>query len=173
MSPYNSAFGGGCCVCWWSFCLFCVVLSYVKLKVLVLAPDAHFFVFICCASSVSHELSPDAEQYTLYPGDHLVLRCPAVEEEEEVGGAVAVMTSAVGWTKDQVTIHDGDHTLLRNGRLEIEGVEPADSGMYGCLAVGPWGNGSALFAVNISGTFVGVHLIYSRSMDVRLVVGLF
>ncbi|XP_048876758.1 fibroblast growth factor receptor 1b isoform X2 [Brienomyrus brachyistius] len=96
-----------------------------------------------------HELSPDAEQYTLYPGDHLVLRCPAVEEEEGEG-AVAVTTPAIGWTKDQVAIHDGDHTRLRNGRLEIEGVEPADSGMYGCLAIGPWGNGSALFAVNVS-----------------------
>ncbi|KAL4609309.1 fibroblast growth factor receptor 1-A-like isoform X3 [Arapaima gigas] len=77
---------------------------------------------LLCASSVPSETR--VEQYTLYPGDQLVLRCFAEVEEEQ----------------DQVTVLDGDHTRLRDGRLEIEGVEPGDSGLYTCLSVSPQGN---------------------------------
>uniref|UniRef100_A0A8D0CHL7 Fibroblast growth factor receptor n=1 Tax=Scleropages formosus TaxID=113540 RepID=A0A8D0CHL7_SCLFO len=70
-----------------------------------------FFFFFVCVPSVAPELW--AEQYTLYPGNRLVLHC---------------------------TTEDGDHTRLQDGWLEIEGVEPADSGLYACLGVSPQGN---------------------------------
>ncbi|MFT7817519.1 fibroblast growth factor receptor 1 isoform X4, partial [Arapaima gigas] len=89
---------------------------------------------LLCASSVPSETR--VEQYTLYPGDQLVLRCFAEVEEEQK----AASAPGIDWTKDQVTVLDGDHTRLRDGRLEIEGVEPGDSGLYTCLSVSPQGN---------------------------------
>ncbi|KPP58520.1 hypothetical protein Z043_123645, partial [Scleropages formosus] len=70
-----------------------------------------------------------AEQYTLYPGNRLVLHCTTEAEEEQR----EVVALAIGWTKDQMA-------LLQDGWLEIEGVEPADSGLYACLGVSPQGN---------------------------------
>ncbi|XP_053536078.1 fibroblast growth factor receptor 1-A isoform X1 [Ictalurus punctatus] len=77
--------------------------------------------------------------YTLYEGDKLELKCRSKEEPQEVS-----------WTKDQVLLADGEHTHLRNGQLEIEGVELADSGLYGCFARGPAGNHTEYFNVNVT-----------------------
>ncbi|XP_071259427.1 fibroblast growth factor receptor 1-A-like isoform X1 [Salvelinus alpinus] len=73
-----------------------------------------------------------AELYTLYPGDRLELKCN---------------TESVNWTKDDALVVDGEHTRLRDGQLEIEGVEPADSGLYTCVA---FGNHSSYFSVNVT-----------------------
>uniref|UniRef100_A0AAZ3Q9C6 Fibroblast growth factor receptor n=1 Tax=Oncorhynchus tshawytscha TaxID=74940 RepID=A0AAZ3Q9C6_ONCTS len=73
-----------------------------------------------------------AELYTLYPGDRLELKCS---------------TESVNWTKDETLVVDGEHTRLRDGQLEIEGVEPADSGLYTCVA---FGNHSSYFSVNVT-----------------------
>uniref|UniRef100_A0A8C7WH79 Fibroblast growth factor receptor n=1 Tax=Oncorhynchus mykiss TaxID=8022 RepID=A0A8C7WH79_ONCMY len=73
-----------------------------------------------------------AELYTLYPGDRLELKCS---------------TESVNWTKDDTLVVDGEHTRLRDGQLEIEGVEPADSGLYTCVA---FGNHSSYFSVNVT-----------------------
>ncbi|XP_026780943.1 fibroblast growth factor receptor 1-A isoform X3 [Pangasianodon hypophthalmus] len=77
--------------------------------------------------------------YTLYEGDKLELKCRSKEEPQEVS-----------WTKDQVSLTDGEHTHLRNGQLEIEGVELADSGLYGCFARGPAGNHTEYFNINVT-----------------------
>uniref|UniRef100_A0A673YG36 Fibroblast growth factor receptor n=1 Tax=Salmo trutta TaxID=8032 RepID=A0A673YG36_SALTR len=74
-----------------------------------------------------------AELYTLYPGDRLELKCN---------------TESVNWTKDDALVVDGEHTRLRDGQLEIEGVEPADSGLYTCVT---FGNHSSYFSVNVTG----------------------
>lgn len=74
-----------------------------------------------------------AERYTLYPGDRLELSCK---------------TDSVNWTKDHAVVLDGEHTRLRDGQLEIEGVEPADSGLYTCVT---FGNHSSYFSVNVTG----------------------
>ncbi|XP_046726913.1 fibroblast growth factor receptor 1-A isoform X3 [Silurus meridionalis] len=76
--------------------------------------------------------------YTLYEGDKLELKCSTEEPHEVI------------WTKDQAVIADGEHTHLRNGQLEIEGVELADSGLYGCFAPGPAGNHTEYFNVNVT-----------------------
>uniref|UniRef100_A0A4W5LKS8 receptor protein-tyrosine kinase n=1 Tax=Hucho hucho TaxID=62062 RepID=A0A4W5LKS8_9TELE len=73
-----------------------------------------------------------AELYTLYPGDRLELKCN---------------TESVNWTKDDALVVDGEHTRLRDGQLEIEGVEPADSGLYTCVT---FGNHSSYFSVNVT-----------------------
>ncbi|XP_020345504.1 fibroblast growth factor receptor 1-A isoform X5 [Oncorhynchus kisutch] len=73
-----------------------------------------------------------AERYTLYPGDRLELSCK---------------TESVNWTKDHAVVVDGEHTRLRDGQLEIEGVEPADSGLYTCVT---FGNHSSYFSVNVT-----------------------
>uniref|UniRef100_A0A674AA57 Fibroblast growth factor receptor n=1 Tax=Salmo trutta TaxID=8032 RepID=A0A674AA57_SALTR len=73
-----------------------------------------------------------AERYTLYPGDRLELSCK---------------TDSVNWTKDHAVVLDGEHTRLRDGQLEIEGVEPADSGLYTCVT---FGNHSSYFSVNVT-----------------------
>lgn len=77
--------------------------------------------------------------YTLYEGEKLELKCRSKEEPQEVN-----------WTKDQVSLADGEHTHLRDGQLEIEGVELADSGLYGCFARSPEGNHTEYFNVNVT-----------------------
>uniref|UniRef100_A0A671TDK3 Fibroblast growth factor receptor n=1 Tax=Sinocyclocheilus anshuiensis TaxID=1608454 RepID=A0A671TDK3_9TELE len=81
------------------------------------------------------ELTP----YTLYPGDKLELSCKGIEEIQEVT-----------WTKDHVPLVDGEHTRLRNHQMEIERVEPADSGLYACFAQGPNSNHTDFFNVNVT-----------------------
>uniref|UniRef100_A0A672R893 Fibroblast growth factor receptor n=1 Tax=Sinocyclocheilus grahami TaxID=75366 RepID=A0A672R893_SINGR len=81
------------------------------------------------------ELTP----YTLYPGDKLELSCKGIEEIQEVT-----------WTKDHVPLVDGEHTRLRNHQMEIETVEPADSGLYACFAQGPNSNHTDYFNVNVT-----------------------
>ncbi len=78
--------------------------------------------------------------YTLYPGDKLDLSCKSIEETQEVT-----------WTKYHVLLVDGEHTRLRNHQMEIEAVEPADSGLYACFAQGPNSNHSDYFSVNVTG----------------------
>ncbi|XP_026058469.1 fibroblast growth factor receptor 1-A-like isoform X2 [Carassius auratus] len=77
--------------------------------------------------------------YTLYPGDKLELSCQAVEEIQEVT-----------WTKDHVPLVDGERTRLRNHQMEIETVEPADSGLYACFAQGPNSNHTDYFNINVT-----------------------
>ncbi|XP_016371199.1 fibroblast growth factor receptor 1-A isoform X4 [Sinocyclocheilus rhinocerous] len=77
--------------------------------------------------------------YTLYPGDKLELSCKSIEETQEVT-----------WTKDHVPLVDGEHTRLHNHQMEIEAVEPADSGLYACFAQGPNSNHTDYFSVNIT-----------------------
>uniref|UniRef100_A0A8C4IJ85 Fibroblast growth factor receptor n=1 Tax=Dicentrarchus labrax TaxID=13489 RepID=A0A8C4IJ85_DICLA len=77
-----------------------------------------------------------AELFTLYLGDRLDLTCPARDSPH-----------AVNWTKDHVTVVDGEHTRIRNGQLEIESVELTDSGLYACTT---FGNHSDYF--NVTGT---------------------
>ncbi|KPP67867.1 hypothetical protein Z043_113492, partial [Scleropages formosus] len=77
--------------------------------------------------------------YTLSPGDRLELCCDNTKE-----------TQVIDWTKDHVAVLDGEHTRLRDNCLEIEGVEPADSGFYACFARGPFANYSAYFSVNVT-----------------------
>ncbi|XP_016098769.1 fibroblast growth factor receptor 1-A-like [Sinocyclocheilus grahami] len=81
------------------------------------------------------ELTP----YTLYPGDKLELSCKGIEEIQQVT-----------WTKDHVPLVDGEHTRLRNHQMEIETVEPADSGLYACFAQGPNSNHTDYFNVNVT-----------------------
>ncbi|XP_067251560.1 fibroblast growth factor receptor 1-A-like, partial [Chanodichthys erythropterus] len=77
--------------------------------------------------------------FTLYPGDKLELICKDKEETQEVT-----------WTKDHVPLVDGEHTRLRNDQMEIESVEPADSGLYACFAQGPNSNHTDYFNVNVT-----------------------
>uniref|UniRef100_A0A8C1YK81 Fibroblast growth factor receptor n=1 Tax=Cyprinus carpio TaxID=7962 RepID=A0A8C1YK81_CYPCA len=77
--------------------------------------------------------------YTMYPGDKLELNCKSIEEPHEVT-----------WTKDHVPLVDGEHTRLRNHQMEIEAVEPADSGLYACFAQGPNSNHTDYFSVNVT-----------------------
>ncbi|XP_046871617.1 fibroblast growth factor receptor 1-A isoform X4 [Hypomesus transpacificus] len=95
--------------------------------------------------AVINEVPPEAqaEQYTLYPGDRLELSCTAKTE---------FTPQAANWTKDHAAVLDGEHMRLRNGALEIKGVEPADSGLYVCTT---FGNHSLYFSVNVS---VDVHV---------------
>lgn len=73
--------------------------------------------------------------FTLYPGEHLVLKC-----------LISDTTHAVNWTKDNVVVVDGEHTRIRSAQLEIESVEVTDSGLYTCTT---FGNHSVFF--NVSG----------------------
>lgn len=93
-----------------------------------------------CSVCLSAVALTEAAVYTLYVGDKLELSCGAKGEPQEVN-----------WTKDQVLLVNGEHTHLRNGALEIESVEPADSGLYACLARGPTGNHTEYFNVNVTG----------------------
>uniref|UniRef100_A0A8C2GHZ5 Fibroblast growth factor receptor n=1 Tax=Cyprinus carpio TaxID=7962 RepID=A0A8C2GHZ5_CYPCA len=67
------------------------------------------------------------------------LSCKAIEEIQEVT-----------WTKDLVPLVDGEHIRLRNHQIEIETVEPADSGLYACFAQGPNSNHTDYFNVNVT-----------------------
>lgn len=78
--------------------------------------------------------------FTLYPGEKLELSCKGKEETQEVT-----------WTKDHVPLVDGEHTRLRDHQMEIETVEPADSGLYACFAQGPNSNHTDYFNVNVTG----------------------
>lgn len=78
--------------------------------------------------------------FTLYPGEKLELSCKGKEEAQEVT-----------WTKDLIPLADGDHTRLRNDQLEVEAVEPADSGLYACFAQGTNSNHTDYFNVNVTG----------------------
>ncbi|KAJ3603477.1 hypothetical protein NHX12_028223 [Muraenolepis orangiensis] len=81
-------------------------------------------------------LEAQAELFTLYPGDRLVLKCPSEDS----------LQAPVNWTKDHGALADGDHTRIRNRQLVIEAVEPADSGLYACTT---FGNHSVLFNVSV------------------------
>uniref|UniRef100_A0AAY4E3J1 Fibroblast growth factor receptor n=1 Tax=Denticeps clupeoides TaxID=299321 RepID=A0AAY4E3J1_9TELE len=83
------------------------------------------------------------EAYALFPGERLVLRC--FDQEEPQWLAVPVT-----WTKNQTAVSDGRHVHLHGAQLEIESVEPADSGLYSCFAQSHFGNHSTVFAVNIT-----------------------
>uniref|UniRef100_A0A8C1RLD9 Fibroblast growth factor receptor n=1 Tax=Cyprinus carpio TaxID=7962 RepID=A0A8C1RLD9_CYPCA len=85
------------------------------------------------------DLNRTPTPYTLYPGDKLELSCKAIEEIQEVT-----------WTKDLVPLVDGEHIRLRNHQIEIETVEPADSGLYACFAQGPNSNHTDYFNVNVT-----------------------
>lgn len=154
---------------WWSslslVSLVCGILFFFFLVVFVLSVCP---LESCLAACTDHHLDPRpmhakyiffvffvhpsvppqtaAEVYTLYPGERLELHCEPKEE-----------TKVVSWTKDGVPVLDGEHVHLRktenlqDGQLEIEGVEPADSGLYSCFASGPYGNQSSYFFVNITG----------------------
>uniref|UniRef100_A0A673C8B0 Fibroblast growth factor receptor n=1 Tax=Sphaeramia orbicularis TaxID=375764 RepID=A0A673C8B0_9TELE len=77
-----------------------------------------------------------AQLFTLDFGDRLDLTCPDKDSHH-----------AVNWTKDHVAIVDGEHTHIRNGQLEIETVELADSGLYTCTT---FGNRSINFNVTVN-----------------------
>lgn len=66
-------------------------------------------------------METQAQLYTLYHGDRLELSCSAKDS-----------LPAVNWTKDHVTVVDGEHTRIRSGQLEIETVELTDAGLYAC-----------------------------------------
>lgn len=75
----------------------------------------------------------EAELFTLYPGKRLDLSCSPKDSAH-----------TVNWTKDHVPVVDGEHTRIRYGQLEIEAVEPTDSGLYACTT---FGNHSVYFNV--------------------------
>ncbi|XP_067250171.1 fibroblast growth factor receptor 1-A-like [Chanodichthys erythropterus] len=90
-------------------------------------------------SATQDEALVEPTPFTLYPGDKLELSCKGKEETQEVT-----------WTKDHVPLVDGEHTRLRNDQMEIESVEPADSGLYACFAQGPNSNHTDYFNVNVT-----------------------
>ncbi|XP_034068458.1 fibroblast growth factor receptor 1-A isoform X3 [Gymnodraco acuticeps] len=75
------------------------------------------------------------ELFTLYLGDRLDLSCSAKDS-----------LHVVNWTKEHVSVVDGEHTHIRNGQLEIETVELTDSGLYACIT---FGNHSVYFNVTV------------------------
>lgn len=87
---------------------------------------SHFFFMVASVET-------QAELFTLYLGDRLDLSCSARDSHD-----------AVNWTKDHVTVVDGEHTRIRNGQMEIEAVELTDSGLYACTT---FGNHSVFFNV--------------------------
>lgn len=90
-------------------------------------------------------METQAELFTLYLGDRLDLGCTAKESLQ-----------AVNWTKDHVVVVDGEHMHIRNGQLEIESVEPADSGLYTCTT---FGNHTVYFNVTGKGLATLVRLV--------------
>ncbi|XP_036953570.1 fibroblast growth factor receptor 1-A isoform X8 [Acanthopagrus latus] len=88
-----------------------------------------------CRPANPDEAETQAELFTLYLGDRLDLSCSARDSHD-----------AVNWTKDQVTVVDGEHTRIRNGQMEIEAVELTDSGLYACTT---FGNHSVFFNVTV------------------------
>ncbi|XP_014883927.1 fibroblast growth factor receptor 1-A isoform X1 [Poecilia latipinna] len=88
-----------------------------------------------CRPANTDEVSVEAELFTLYPGKRLDLSCSPKDSPH-----------TVNWTKDHVVVVDGEHTRIRNGQLEIEAVEPTDSGLYACTT---FGNHSVYFNVSV------------------------
>ncbi|XP_077377495.1 fibroblast growth factor receptor 1-A isoform X1 [Festucalex cinctus] len=90
-----------------------------------------------CHPAIPDEVAVEtpAELFALYLGDRLDLRCFTKDPPR-----------AVNWTKDHAAVVDGEHTRIRNGQLEIETVELADSGLYACMT---FGNRSVFFNVTV------------------------
>ncbi|XP_047236446.1 fibroblast growth factor receptor 1-A isoform X2 [Girardinichthys multiradiatus] len=88
-----------------------------------------------CRPANTDEVTVEAELFTLYPGKRLDLSCSPKDSPH-----------TVNWTKDHVAVVDGEHTRIRNGQLEIEAVEPTDSGLYACTT---FGNHSLYFNVTV------------------------
>ncbi|KAK5605769.1 Fibroblast growth factor receptor 1-A [Crenichthys baileyi] len=88
-----------------------------------------------CRPANTDEVTVEAELFTLYPGKRLDLSCSPKDSPH-----------TVNWTKDHVAVVDGEHTRIRNGQLEIEAVEPTDSGLYACTT---FGNHSLFFNVTV------------------------
>ncbi|XP_015225535.1 PREDICTED: fibroblast growth factor receptor 1-A-like isoform X3 [Cyprinodon variegatus] len=88
-----------------------------------------------CRPAHPDEVSVEAELFTLYPGKRLDLSCVSKD-----------LGHTVNWTKNHVAIVDGEHTRIRKGQLEIEAVEPPDSGLYACTT---FGNYSVYFNVTV------------------------
>uniref|UniRef100_A0A8C7UMS8 Fibroblast growth factor receptor n=1 Tax=Oncorhynchus mykiss TaxID=8022 RepID=A0A8C7UMS8_ONCMY len=113
--------------------LLCLVLTRLRKRFLIVVGDQALTPFPVCTLVIPvPPVEIQAERYTLYPGDRLELSCK---------------TESVNWTKDHAVVVDGEHTRLRDGQLEIEGVEPADSGLYTCVT---FGNHSSYFSVNVT-----------------------
>uniref|UniRef100_A0A668AIG1 Fibroblast growth factor receptor n=1 Tax=Myripristis murdjan TaxID=586833 RepID=A0A668AIG1_9TELE len=87
-----------------------------------------------------------AKLFTLYPGERLDLGCTDKDSQSH---------QAYNWTKDHVPVVDGEHTRIREGRLKIETVEPADSGLYACTT---FGNHSSYFNVTAVSLSLSCHL---------------
>uniref|UniRef100_A0A674A6V6 Fibroblast growth factor receptor n=1 Tax=Salmo trutta TaxID=8032 RepID=A0A674A6V6_SALTR len=111
----------------------CVWRQYGQCSLIVVGDQALTPCPVCTLVIPVPPVEIQAERYTLYPGDRLELSCK---------------TDSVNWTKDHAVVLDGEHTRLRDGQLEIEGVEPADSGLYTCVT---FGNHSSYFSVNVTG----------------------
>ncbi|XP_059909482.1 fibroblast growth factor receptor 1-A-like [Gadus macrocephalus] len=107
---------------------------------LVLALCAHVLPAQSRPASATADEGPapelPAELFTLYPGDRLDLDCPSKDS----------LQAAVNWTKDQAALTDDEHTRLHGAQLEIETVEPSDSGLYACTS---FGNYSVFFNVSV------------------------
>ncbi|XP_077417277.1 fibroblast growth factor receptor 1-A isoform X3 [Vanacampus margaritifer] len=90
-----------------------------------------------CRPAIPDEVAVEtqAELFTLYLGDRLDLSCFTKDP-----------LHAFNWTKDHAVVVDGEHTRIRNGQLEIETVELADSGLYACMT---FGNHSVFFNVTV------------------------
>ncbi|XP_029916305.1 fibroblast growth factor receptor 1-A isoform X2 [Myripristis murdjan] len=89
------------------------------------------------ASTDEVPVETQAKLFTLYPGERLDLGCTDKDSQSH---------QAYNWTKDHVPVVDGEHTRIREGRLKIETVEPADSGLYACTT---FGNHSSYFNVTV------------------------
>ncbi|KAI4820866.1 hypothetical protein KUCAC02_028833 [Chaenocephalus aceratus] len=97
-----------------------------------LAP-VHMLSALSARSLFPFSVETQTELFTLYLGDRLDLSCSA-----------KASLHAVNWTKEHVSVVDGEHTRIRNGQLEIETVELTDSGLYACIT---FGNHSVYFNV--------------------------
>nr|AAO45659.1 fibroblast growth factor receptor 1 isoform 3 [Danio rerio] len=89
--------------------------------------------------AIQDEAPAEPTSYTLDSGEKLELSCKAKED-----------TQKVTWTKDLVPLVDGEHTRLRNDQMEIEKVEPADSGLYACFAQGLNSNHTEYFNISVT-----------------------
>ncbi|XP_056318992.1 fibroblast growth factor receptor 1-A isoform X3 [Danio aesculapii] len=89
--------------------------------------------------AIQDEAPAEPTSYTLESGEKLELSCKAKED-----------TQKVTWTKDLVPLADGEHTRLRNDQMEIEKVEPADSGLYACFAQDLNSNHTDYFNISVT-----------------------
>ncbi|NP_001296329.1 fibroblast growth factor receptor 1-A isoform 3 precursor [Danio rerio] len=89
--------------------------------------------------AIQDEAPAEPTSYTLDSGEKLELSCKAKED-----------TQKVTWTKDLVPLVDGEHTRLRNDQMEIEKVEPTDSGLYACFAQGLNSNHTEYFNISVT-----------------------